>query len=95
MEEAILFSCKNEYHIMMILFSQLDAGQVVLALEGATLCNSDLHTLTGRSFADFVGIRMILVIIIMIIIMTLILILYITGERKQLQLCLATKAVEQ
>ena len=53
----------------------------------------------------FVGISMVLVIIIMIImileiiimiiIMTLILISYITGERKQLQLCLATKAVER
>ena len=29
---------------------QLGDGEVVLALEGATLCNSDLHTLTGRSF---------------------------------------------
>ena len=29
---------------------QLADGEVVLALEGATLCNSDLHTLTGRSF---------------------------------------------
>ena len=38
---------------------------------------------------------MILVIIIMMIIMTLLLISYITGERKQLQLCLATKAVER
>jgi len=27
---------------------QLGDGEVVLALEGATLCNSDLHTLTGR-----------------------------------------------
>ena len=27
---------------------QLADGEVVLALEGATLCNSDLHTLTGR-----------------------------------------------
>ena len=38
---------------------------------------------------------MILEMIIMIIIMTLILISYIAGERKQLQLCLATKAVER
>ena len=29
---------------------QLGDGEVVLALEGATLCNSDLHILTGRSF---------------------------------------------
>ena len=33
---------------------QLGDGEVVLALEGATLCNSDLHTLTGRSFVILV-----------------------------------------
>ena len=28
--------------------SSLQEGQVLLQLEGATLCNSDLHTLAGR-----------------------------------------------
>ena len=33
---------------------QLGDGELVLALEGATLCNSDLHTLTGRSIVILV-----------------------------------------
>merc|ERR1719228_782201 len=30
------------------LLTDLEEGQVLLQLEGATLCNSDLHTLAGR-----------------------------------------------